>query len=159
MKTKQRVAVVAQDLEGASARVGHLLLMLDDKYKWFKRVHLIEEETETLTNALVDDLETLRFHHAQNVFAGLDMNRLTAGINAYGDETVNANERLKSDIMERFRPQVDKIIEVVTFLDNRWCKDSVIFDLEEMTADISFIKDRISNDPDKQFVGTIELEY
>ena len=145
----QHIVVKANTPEGAIANVASLLPQAC-MHSWYKTFR-VDGDPEVLTEDTLDSMQAQRYLNFQYVSPGLDIQRVSAAIWAYGDDSVERNGRLRGDIKERFSKQVDKILEVVTFVAERWNKDIVVFDISNNTGSIDDMRNNIANDPGSYF--------
>jgi len=162
MQKIQFMAVEADTGEQANAKVLQKMIEADVyPLKWFNSYRFAEDADtiEVSGKSLIDHYHRVRFDSFSEINEGLDTHQVAAGIWAYGDDSKGIlGLEPGSDIERRFKENADKMIKSIEFVDNRWTANSVIFDLENLTADLSDVYDRLNKDK-KQFLVPILFTY
>lgn len=165
MEKKQFLVVEAETQEQAHSRVLQKMMVADDHpQKWFKQYTFSEADaTRDLDGqegqALLDYYHRVRFDSFSEINEGLDINQVSAGIWVYGDDSKgDIGLQAGSEVEQRFKANAEKMIKVIEFVDNRWTPNSVIFDLEDLTADLSGVYERIGQSR-KQFLVPLVFTY
>lgn len=151
----QYLVVEASTPEGATANLASLLPQ-PCIHSWYKSFR-VDGEPKVLTEDLIEEFKSQRYVNYERVSPGLDLQRISAGIWAYGDDSVEKNGRLKGDIRERFEKQVDKVLEVVTFVAERWNRDIAAYDLTNDTGSFDIMKDNIDKNPGNYFAVPVNF--
>lgn len=162
MEKTQFLVVQADTEEQAHAKVLQKMIEADQHpLKWFKSYQFAQDDRtrEIDGKVLVDYYHRVRFDSFSEINEGLDINQVSAGIWAYGDDSNGIIGLVPgSDVEKRFKENADKMIKAIEFVDNRWTPNSVIFDLENFTADLTDVYDRLNKDK-KQFLVPMLFTY
>lgn len=162
MRVIQHIAVESHTAEDAAQLVASSLAEIQkERGIWFKSFDVPESEPLVATAGLVDQLNAMRFEKLGSLMYNIDFNAIKAVIQQFADRgsEIQKNETFNKDLQERFLPQVDDFTEVLNIAALRWCSSDTFVDLASRTPDASIIKDRIENDPSKQFFVKVHISF
>lgn len=156
-KVIQYLAVEADSKPDAIKKASSILAQEYGKgCQWFKE-YTEPSDAENLTLIKLEKCEADRIKRFEIINSDLDLNRVRTAIEGYTDKEVLRDARLRYDIMQRFLPQVDTLIMVANFVAERWNRHSIFFDLENLSGQSDFIRDRLAANYDKQYFVPVQF--
>lgn len=144
--TVQKLVVQADNADLAFAKITDLILSSDAKH-----ISIISNEATQLTTELLKSIKRAAYVNFLDIAAGLDINRIVAGISAHCDDRSSPTGEFVGGVRERFKSQSEIAIDIIKHLDGQWTKDSVVVDLQSESSDIAELEEKMKDSSKKFF--------
>lgn len=110
-------------------------------------------ENKVLADDIIEQFVSYRTNEIKNLWNeinkenGFNIERLMVEYNPY-------EQRFDEGGMNMWRLQ-----RITKILNNDWCSDTGVYDLQEHTANLQYFKDRIDKSPEKQYLVPVDFHF